>query len=291
MAKTSAGKNVLILLRNSLNTLVAHPVIFFPLCITVFLQLLVLEILYFAPRWPLSVFFGPVIRKLFGEGFLHFPYNFQLIQHLFFYCQIPLYLFVDVFLVAVAIGIVVAINNDKPANPKIIFKKILPQYIHIFAAALLTFLTTLIIIQGYDLLFARALRIRSETGIFFMIKSVIVYGRPYFGLLIDIFISAIFLYIVPLIVIEKLKIQKAFLQNFSYLKRAFLFTLGIVFIPTLVYIPVIMLRSIVSAGDLALKVPIMQAAVIILSILVKLFVEAVILTSVTTYYFLTKENK
>ena len=68
MTKKTSATNVIALLRASVNTIITNPVIVYPFCIIAFIQLLVLEVLYFSPRFPLSVFFGPIIARLHGEA-------------------------------------------------------------------------------------------------------------------------------------------------------------------------------------------------------------------------------
>ena len=75
MTPERSAKNVIDLIRFSLNTLFQNPLIAYPFVIIAFIQLFVLEIFYFAPRYPLSIFFGPLIRTLYGEGYLHYPFR------------------------------------------------------------------------------------------------------------------------------------------------------------------------------------------------------------------------
>ena len=44
--------------------------IFYPFIIIVFINLFVLEILYFSARYPLSIFFAPIIGRIFGASSL-----------------------------------------------------------------------------------------------------------------------------------------------------------------------------------------------------------------------------
>jgi len=76
------------ILNTSFNTLRSHPAILFPFAIAAFCELFALEIIFFMPRWPLSILFAPVIRTLWSEQFLHYPSNFLLMYKLFYYAQI-----------------------------------------------------------------------------------------------------------------------------------------------------------------------------------------------------------
>ena len=111
--KTSTSNNLAVLLSGAANIIKAHPHILYPLCLYAFLQLFVLEILYFSPRFPLSAFFGPLITTLWGGTFLHYPFNFILLPKLFYYIQVPLYLFLGAFLSATAVTFIAAVNDEK----------------------------------------------------------------------------------------------------------------------------------------------------------------------------------
>ncbi|MDE2028896.1 MAG: hypothetical protein KGJ11_10200, partial [Candidatus Omnitrophica bacterium] len=76
MPKSPVAPKPFSILKSVLTLLSRHPVIFYPLVISIFLQLLALEILFFAPRPPLSVFFGPLISRVWGPAYVHYPYNF-----------------------------------------------------------------------------------------------------------------------------------------------------------------------------------------------------------------------
>src|SRR5262245_25858967 len=131
MTEKDPHKNLMTLLGNSINTLMVNPVIFYPYLILGFIQLLALEILYFAPQSSLSVFFGPIIRRLWSESFLHYPLDLVLLPKLYYYAQIFIYIFIGGFLTSMLIQFISAINHDQKLNLKVVFKETLPRYIHI----------------------------------------------------------------------------------------------------------------------------------------------------------------
>ncbi len=290
--RKSTGKkeHVLDLIKTSVNTLVGHPVIMYPLVITAFIQLLILEILMFAPRWPLVNFFGPIIEKQFALRFVHFPFFYDLLPKLFFDAQVPVYLFIGSFLSASVIGIVEFVNAGKNISLKSVFRKIRSQYIHIVLAAVLTFATVFLFLEIYDIAFDRALRIRSETGLYAAVKNLVIFGKPYFGLLINIFITILYAFILPIVVIEKVKIHKAILENFKVLFRHFWFIAFVIFLPMFLYVPIILIRQIVLSGQIMISFPQIQAIIIAISIIVQLMLEAVILTATTIFYLSAKER-
>ena len=88
-----------------------HQQIFYPFIIILFINSLILEILYFSPRYPLSIFFSPIISRIWGEQYLHYPMNLMLLPKLFYYVQMVVSLFLSSFLIVLVVDMVAAINN------------------------------------------------------------------------------------------------------------------------------------------------------------------------------------
>ena len=95
-------KKVIPLLRTAVSTLIENKIILFPFSIIMFIQLFLLEIVYFSPRYPLNVFFAPLIRHFWSEKYLHFPYNFIVLPRIYqnSFVQAMIYIFISVFLIA-----------------------------------------------------------------------------------------------------------------------------------------------------------------------------------------------
>lgn len=277
------------LLRASVNSCFDNPIILLPFFTTAFIQLLVLEIIYFSPRFPLSVFFGPLIKRLAGEAFMHYPYNFAIIPRVFQAIQIPIYIFISSFFIAAAVAIIAAVNN----NQKITFAKAcrqaLSQYIHIVIAALISFSIFYGLNSVYGLVIRRAIQIRSVEGIFFIIKTVVLNAAPYINALIGIFVTALFAFMFPVIIIEKKKIFAAIIWNFRTLWKSWWLMFFVVAAPMLLYLPVLVLRGGIST-KMFVVLPAMRTLVLILSILVMCVIDAVVYTAITSYYLMKKEN-
>ena len=60
-----------------------------------------------------NIFFGPIIRKLWAETYLHYPFNFVLLPKLFQFSQIITYLFISSFAIGLVSGIIQSLNDDK----------------------------------------------------------------------------------------------------------------------------------------------------------------------------------
>ncbi len=275
-------------IRAAVNTLMSHKEILFPFTFVIFIQLLSLEILYFAPRYPLNIFFAPIIRTLWSEAYLHYPLNFILLPKLFQYAEMGIYILINSFCIALSIAKLYAIVSDKKDQTKSIFRETISSYVHIALAAILSFLVVMLFFKFYGLFLNRAMKIQSTTGIFFVIKTLVIGGAPYCNLIFSVFVTALFAYVVPIIVIEKKKVFTAIIQSFKILKGSFWFSFWIAFVPTLLYVPVLLLRNSLNLESL---LPELKVLVLVLSIFVIVFVDAIIYASLATYYLSVRERK
>ena len=126
--------------------------IFYPFIIIIFINSLVLEILYFLPRYPLSVFFAPIIRNLWGEEYLHFPMDLVLLPKLFFYAQMGIFLFLSSFLTVLIVDMVVDVNNEKKVNFKASLQRSLGGYVYIFLYSFLSIFLFQVFNKFYSIL-------------------------------------------------------------------------------------------------------------------------------------------
>ncbi len=282
-------KQLVPLLKEAVNSFVSNPIILFPFVTTAFIQLFVLEIIYFSPRFPLVYFFGPIIRRMEGEAYLHYPQHLFILPKWFQITQYFLFIFISSFLISVAIEIIKNINSNKKTTFPNALRAMLPQYVHVCIAAIVTFSAFFILSKLQGLIVGRALQIRSEAGIFYLIKATVIYGAPYFNILIGTFVTAVFAFVLPIIVIERKKVFQAIALNFKYLKGSFWFIFFIVLVPMLFYVPVLLLQSNLSSiASLTFEgIRLLSPAS---SIVVLALVDATVYTAITTHFLWKKET-
>ncbi|MFP4472691.1 MAG: hypothetical protein ACLFPX_02300 [Candidatus Omnitrophota bacterium] len=276
------------LLRSAVQTIIHHPLILYPFTILFMLQLFIMEILFFAPRYPLSQFFSPVISRLAGEQFLHYPLNFMLLNRWFQSIQIPFYLFVSSFFIGAAVYAIYLINRDENLNWGKVFKRTLKQYIHLVVAAAISVGFVYILSWLYSLLVQRALQIRSTAGIYFMIKKAVILGAPYANLLFSTLIITMFAFVIPIIMIEGKKVFSAFAQNFKVLGGVFWMLFLAMLASGLFYLPVLLLRSNAEWGRSVFS-PEMWQILMIAGVALMLVIDAVQYTAITMTYLLKKD--
>jgi len=282
-------KQLIPLIKGSVDTFVNNPIILLPFLTIAFVQLLALEILYFLPRFPLSAFFNPIIGTLWGTEFIHYPKNVLIIPKLFQNIQVLIYIFISSFFIAVAIEIIAAINSGKNIKFISACKDSFGQYIHYFVGAFIAFCTFFGLYKLYYFLLNSILNTSSVDGVFFFAKKIILHGVPYANLLIGVFVTTLFAFVFPIIVIDKRKIFAAIGLNFKNLWGSFWFIFVVVLIPTLFYLPVVLLRSNINTIANA-TFPEIRVLALVVSIFVTMFIDVTIYTAITSFYLLKKEH-
>lgn len=273
------------ILRISINTIFNNGNIFFPFLVIIFIQFLLLEILYFFPQWPLNQFFEPLVSKLEAPVYMHYPLNLALLPKLFFKAYIPIYVLFSSYFVCVAIAAIKEINEDQQPKIGAIILRLLPYYVYIVVTAALIFFISELFSNGFDMVYRRAEAIRSMGGPFYWIKMTVMQGAPYFRLLLNIVAVTLFAYVFPLIVVEKRNLFVALLENIKYVITAPIKTFLIVLLPSSVFTLVLLSRSHVPFEG---EHPEMRVLMIMLSIIIMVVIDAVVYTSLTMFYLVRK---
>ena len=282
-------KKIFPTLASSINALVANKEIAFPYLIICFIQLLTLELLNCVHRFPFDLFFAPIIRKFFGEIYLHYPFNFTLLPKLFQPVEIALYIFISIYFIAVSILAVVELNSGKKVvHFGSLMKRVLSSYISLILAALLIFGTIILFFKLFGQVYNRAILIQASSGIKFIVKAVIIYGAPFIYLSLNAFATVLFAYVVPVIIIDKKKIFSAIWINFKILFSSPWFTFCVVAIPYLFLIPMLILKQINFLGGIF---PEIKFWFLVIDIIIMVAIDAVVYTALTIFYLLKREDK
>lgn len=255
----------------------AHPVIWLPFVIVGLFDTLVLVLLYLAPRPPLSALLAPPIRAFWGERFLHYPFNLFLIPRLFDYCHIISTAFMGVLMTGAAIGMLKQAKEG--TKPNILFNliKSLRMYLRLLVIWLVMFGLVSAVFKGLPAIF------HFKQGVAF---QMVIYAAFFISILIE----AIFIYAMPAVIIEEKKAGAAIKRSISFSKSAFLPTLILVGLPTLIYIPMIILRG---------KLPVLMSkvfpeAVLIflgIGIVISVIIDCLVTSSAAILFLNKKEGK
>jgi len=283
-------KNPFALLRSALGTISLHPVVLFPFCLMGFVQLLILELLFFAPREPLASFFGPLIHRFADDIYLHYPYNFVLLERWYSSgnLQIPVFVLLNSFLIGSVIVIIHAINEHQKVRISQIFRRTLGRYVHLVMASVILVGVLYGLSHGYGLLIQRAAQIRSTTGHFFLIKQFVIQGWPYVKLLISCLTTTLLAFTFPLIVLERKNVFSAFFLNFARYYKAFGTIFAVILLSSLLYVPILLLKTYRQWYE-SIMIPELWVVIPVMGMIVMLFVDALQVAAVTTYYLFDRE--
>ncbi len=276
------------ILRATANLLTSHKKILYPSLFLLFVNLLVLEFLYFIPHFPLKIFFGPLIEKIWGESYLYYPLDLVLLPKLFYYAQMVVYFAIGSFLLGVTVHMVNAANNEERLSFKNSVTKTLPVYLNIFLASVVSFILFQVVNFFLGLLVFRAGSITSVSPLAVGIKKLIIVGAPYVQFIFGLLVTIILAYLTPVIVLERKKIAQSIALNLKTLFSSFWLTVTIVVIPTIFYLPILLIRN--NIGVLVYKtIPEVQIAVIALSVIATVIINMFIMTSTTLFYLYKKD--
>ena len=276
------------LLGGALSTLFKNPQIFYPFCILAFVQLFIMEILFFSNRFPLVLFFKPIITRLKGAQYLHYPFNYELINYWFQSAQIFIFLFVSSVVVGKVVLMIFKINSGgalEQKMPKLGLKRYVNLVVAFFAIYLLMYGMTSL----YGILIKRAFQIRSTNGVYFLIKQFVLMGAPYFNLLFSIMVTTAMAYVVPVIVLENKNVFIGIARNFKILRMSVVPLFTVIFISSLIYVPVLLVRSNYKWLSSFISPETWQIFVIF-GVFVMLFIDAFQYTAITMCYLLAKDE-
>lgn len=288
MSKKVSVRQSFSLLGASISCLFKNPKILYPFAVLAFIQLLLMQILFFAPRFPLSMFFGPIIMRIKGAAYMQYPMSFDLMNHWFQSAQIFIFLFASSLFIGKAVMMVACVNRGESLQERMPFMG-LKKYVNVIVAFLLIFIMMYGFTFLYGFLMRRAVQIRSTSGIYFLIKQAVFIGAPYFNLLFSIIVTSLCAYLLPLIVLEGKNIFGAMIKNFQLLAFSFLPLVIIISASTLFYLPVLLIRSNYRWFSTFLA-PEGWQVFVIFGVFLMLFIDAVQYTAITLCYFLTKDE-
>lgn len=216
----------------TLSSLRDKPLIFLPFLIYAFLELIGLLMIYSIPRYPLIVIFGPLIRTLWGEAFLHYPSNFLLLPKLASLSRMLISVVFGSLLTAVAISMLYK------KSPKDAVKK----YVSLF---LITFIMTALFYAAVKIITIALIKyfMAGHSSMLF-IKANMWLG-PFLvviNMLMALFIQSAFIYTIPTLMLKESKFTSAIFESFTFFKKHFVLTIILVGLPMLIYLPITILN-------------------------------------------------
>lgn len=215
--------------------------IFIPFLLFAVIDLISLFILFLAPRMPLRIVLGPIIKTIWSETFLHYPANFILLQKLTFLARLVLSVLIGSLLTGMAVSLIQSVFYKKTVELKKSFLEALKIYFSLFLVTLIV--TGLFYFAGKFMTFCLS-KYFSRHARFLFIGARVWLGPILMVLnfLVALLMQALFVYAIPLLIIEKVKFKKALVHSVALFKKFFIPTILLIGLPMLLYVPIIVME-------------------------------------------------
>ena len=288
--KKSSNKRLIPVLRTALFSVFSHKEIFCPFLIVALVQVLFISVLCFLPRYPLVNFFGPMIEKLHGDLYSHYPYYLEVMPKIFQKIQYGVFILLSSLMIGFAIKNIADLNQDIEVNPGKNFLYALSRYVHLLMGSVILFT---IFFYGMrplvGILVARATEIRSTSGLFYYLKMIVLRGASFYMLFLGVVTTSVFGFLYPLIILEKKNVFVAFFINLKRMWGSYWFVFFVVLTPSTLYVPLLLIRN--NVTEVATTIlPEIRIIMLFASVILIFLIDSIIYTSITTYYLLKKEN-
>ncbi|MBL7068996.1 MAG: hypothetical protein ISS34_03990 [Candidatus Omnitrophica bacterium] len=212
-----------------------------PFIIWGFLEILALIFIYFSTGTPFMHITNPLIKKFFGEVFLHYPANLFIMPTLYYYANLLIFAAIGVFLSAVTIDLVGKVDAQTPLKTRSMLEEALRRYGPCLVYAILIVLVGVLVRNLHAFGFGKVLRYFSRH-----LPQIAWDMMPFISalslLVLRIAFYAFLILTIPIIVIKKKPFIKALGESaFKGLLNFFaIFTLLLV--PYLICSPVLLVK-------------------------------------------------
>lgn len=265
-----------------------NPIVILPFIIIAFLESIALELIYFSIRPPLSKLADPVVRKFFGEMFVHYPGNLMILSKLFYYAQVAIYVSIGVMLTAITINIFKNISEGLPVRFNAMLKNSIKRYFGYFGYGCLVMIALFSLNKAETFVFLKAMG--RLNNILPQSAATLIYS----GFTIFLFITTIIMYAflistVPLMVMAKRSLFKSLLSSISIGARNFFKVFALILPPFVLYLPFTILKNLPAAiADKAF--PEINLLVVASSIIATVFIDCFMILCVSQWLFDREEK-
>lgn len=226
----------------TIELMLTKPVVILPFFVIAFLEGLALELIYFSARKPLAFIAAPIIRKFFGEPFLHYPGNLNLLNNLFYYAQLVIYIFAGVFLAAISINVFRNLKSQLPVKLNAMVRNALNRYLSFMSFAVIVVVLIFLLKRLEMMIFLKIMQAVSKRlpQIILKLTPVIL---TVFLFLTNILMQTFLVLAIPLMVIEKKSLFKALAGSVYLGLRNFVTVFSLIFLPFFIYFPIMLLKN------------------------------------------------
>jgi len=267
---------------STLELMMKNPVVMMPFVFIAFFEALSLEFICFSTRSPLSLVANPIIRKFFGETFIHYPGNMVLLPKLFYYKQIAIYVLLGVFLTAISVNIFKNIKEGLPVRANALVKNALRNYFSFLIYGIITVAFIFLLQWGNTFVLGKFFRLLARSLHYTIPQQAFSFCLTSSLFLTNIIMQVFLVLTVPIMVMEKRPLLKALWKSIATGFRKFFTVFGIIFLPFLAYLPMTLLKSF-SPNIVDRTFPEINIFIVALGIVVSVFLDCFVIVSVSQW--------
>ncbi len=266
----------------------SKPVVLLPFVIIAFLESLALELTYFYSRFPLSKIAGPIIKKFFGEGYMHYPGNLILLPKIFYALQVTIYILFGVLLTGACVNIFNSLKENLPIRAKAVLKNALKHYVAFILYGVLMMALFLLLRKAEVTLFSKIVRFAGrylpvpQEFYQFSISAILF--------LSNIILQVFFVLTVPILVLEHRAILKAIFRSIYLGARNFFTIFSLLFLPFLLYLPISLLKSF-STELISRTFPEITVYITAIGIVAAIYIDCFVIISVSQFLLHIKKSE
>jgi len=206
--------------------------IFLPFLVFAVIEALSLIFLYLIPREPLRAAFGPIIKTMWGEQFLHYPQNFLILPKLAGFARMTL----SVLFGSILTGIAIALLYKKPLS--VAFHK----FVNLMFIVLLLTVSYYLLNRGIMVFLMQYFNAGHEKFLFIGPRWWLGAFTPAISLFLGLILQAVVTYAIPILLTTEKKFIGAIAGSFMFFIKNISITLLLVGIPLLISVPLIFLN-------------------------------------------------
>lgn len=229
---------------------------------------------------PFVMFYTPVIRRLFGEGALHYPTFFYILTPLFNQLNFVLSGLVGIILIGVATHVFAYNFMRNKISLRIALQRTLKKYPSLLLLWIAESIISMTIILGLPFILTKFLAPD------YMVTRIIELTSLFLGIIV----TALFAYTTAYIVLSDQSFGRSIAQTFSTFKENILVTFILVAIPAFLYMPISYLSG--KADIIITKFsPEMMATLLAFGIIVSLLTNYFQINTITRFYIHLNNRK
>jgi len=243
LKKTTKKLSLIQIWRSTLELIFSSPKVLIPFCIVASFGFFALAILYFAPHFPLSKIFAPIISEFWGEQMLHYPRFYILLIKLVTHAETAIAVIIGSLTTAMAVFLVSKYDKSEKLNLKLAFKFCFRKYLILAIVVFIFVIFSRYAIKVPAWLLSKYFTSGRTSLLWISAKVWIRYILLVLNFVVIALSQGIFVFTIPYIIIKKKGLLKAIFGSIFLFIRKILVVFPLVFAPLIIYIPIVILKG------------------------------------------------